>query len=92
MSSAEQTERVRHMCKDLRCYRNLWIRYVVYEIKLYMCSRDELFMHSLECYFGVSLNKQQITLSLAHRQFATRAHALYIIYIHIELSYNEARQ
>ena len=46
-------------------------------------------MHSLECYFGVYFPRccatreinTKITLSWAHKQFATRVHALFYIYL-----------
>ena len=56
---------------------------------MYPC--DELFMRSLVCYLGVyfpcpcptrAINTT-ITLSWAHKQFATRVHALFDIYIYI---------
>ena len=54
-----------------------------------MHSRDELFMRSLECYFGVYFPRHcatpEINTKITH-QFATRANTLYIyIYIYIWL-------
>ena len=52
-----------------------------------MYSRDELFMHSLQCYFGVYLShcfptreiNTKITPSWLYKQFATRVHSLFYI-------------
>ena len=52
-----------------------------------MYSYDELFMRSLECYFGLYFPRccttreinTKITLSWAHKQFATRVHTLFYI-------------
>ena len=52
-----------------------------------MYSCDELFMRSLECYFGVYFPRccatreinTKITLSWAHKQFATQVHTLFYI-------------
>ena len=52
-----------------------------------MYSCDELFMRSLECYFGVYFPRccatreinTKITLSWAHKQFTTRVHTLFYI-------------
>ena len=76
------------MCEDYHFYRHWWIRYVVQEIKQYMRPRDELFMHSPECYFGVyfpcccatRVINIKTTLTLADKQFATWVHTLYYIY------------
>ena len=53
-----------------------------------MYSCDELFMRSIECYFGVYFPRccatreinTKITPSWAHRQFVTRVHTLFYIY------------
>ena len=53
-----------------------------------MYSCDELFMRPLECYFGVYFPRccatreinTKITLSWAHKQFATRVHTFFYIY------------
>ena len=53
-----------------------------------MYSCDELLMHSLECYFVVHFPRccatreinTKITLSWAHKQFATRVHTIFSIY------------
>ena len=52
--------------------------------KYCMYSCNERFMRSLECYLGVYFKHQlntKITLSWAHKQFATRVHTLYYIYM-----------
>ena len=59
-----------------------------------MYSRDELFLHSLECYFGVYFPRcfttweinTKITLSWALKQFITRVHTLFSIYMTIYLN------
>ena len=53
-----------------------------------MCSRNELFLRLLECYFGVYFPRcfttreinTKITLSWALKQFVTRVHTLFYIY------------
>ena len=53
---------------------------------MYCC--DELFMHSLKCYFGIHLPRccatrainTKITLSWAHKQFTTRVLTLFSMY------------
>ena len=87
--SSIQTERVRHAIDVRRSsfYSHLWIRSVVQEIKQCMYSRDELFMRSLECYFGIYFPRccatreinTKITLSWAHKPFATGLHTLFSI-------------
>ena len=56
-----------------------------------MYSFGELFMRSLECYFGVyflvaAQKNTKITLEWAHKPFVTRVHTLFYIYfIHMIL-------
>ena len=76
------------MCKDCHLYRHLWIRCVMQEIKWCMYSRDELFLSSLKCYFGVYFPhcfatreiNTKITLLWALKQFITQLHTLFSIY------------
>ena len=80
----------RHQQKVMRGSETweLWVKILVlasfmdslYRVrnKIIMYSCDELFMHSRECYFGVYFTK--ITLSSAHKQFATRVHTLFSIW------------
>ena len=45
-----------------------------------MYARDELFMGSLECYFGVYLIiNTKLTFSWAHKEFTTRVHTWFYI-------------
>ena len=80
----------RHQQKVMRGSETweLWVKILVlasfmdslYRVrnKIIMYSCDKLFMHSRECYFGVYFTK--ITLSSAHKQFATRVHTLFSIW------------
>ena len=68
-------------------FYHFWIRYVVEEIKYGEHSREELFIHSLECYFGAYFHRcfaareiyTKTTFSWAHKQFAARVHTLFSI-------------
>ena len=60
-----------------------------------MYSRDEPFLRSLECYFGIYFPRcfatreinTKITLSWALKRFVTRVHASFAMYITIHISY-----
>ena len=89
VTSRTKTERdTGMMCKDRRFYHIC----VIFGFKLcrvrntiMYVSRDELFVRSLECYFGVYLPRcfatgeinSKITLSWALKQFVTRVHTLF---------------
>ena len=66
---------------QLRRVRNT-IMYVLYSSELFVCA--------LECYFGVYFAAREmdtkITLPWAHKQFATRAHTLFYVYVTIQLA------
>ena len=68
------------MCENCLFDRHLWARHVIYEIEWCMCWCDELFMRSLEGYYGVYLfiilTNTKIILSWAHKQFVTPTHTL----------------
>ena len=67
------------MCEDRHFYRYLWIPY----------SRGELFMRTPDDYFGVYFPRcetwkinTKLTLSWAHKQFATLVHSLWYTLYH----------
>ena len=78
------------MSEDRHICRHLWICYIIWEMKWCMYSRDKLFMHSLECYFGVYFPcccatqeiNTKITPLWAHKQFVTWLHTSF--YIHFD--------
>ena len=76
------------MRKYCHSHHVLWTCYVMWEINLCMYSCEELFLHSLKCYFCVyflsylatqEINK--ITLSWALEEFCTWVLTLFSIYI-----------
>ena len=64
-----------------------------------MYSHDKLFLHSLECYFGVNFPSWEatreintkITLSWVLKQFITRVHTLFSMYATYSISHRNCR-
>ena len=75
------------ICEDHRFNCHLWIRYVMWKIKQCTYSRNEHFIHSLECYFGVYFPRccvtqeinTKITLLWACKQFTTQVQSTPVI-------------